>query len=110
MSDAPAPDSDAELSDAIPTDEVGTDGPGSGSSDAGSIATGPTLRGGERLQKVLARAGLGSRRVCEDLIEDGRVSINGERAVLGARVDVESDVVAVDGVPSGCARDWSTTC
>ncbi len=56
---------------------------------------------GERLQKVLARAGIGSRRVCEDLIEDERVTVNGEIAVLGARVDVEHDVVRVDGTPIG---------
>lgn len=56
---------------------------------------------GERLQKVLARAGLGSRRVCEDLIEDGRVTVNGDVAVLGARVDSSEDVVAVDGTPIG---------
>lgn len=57
--------------------------------------------GRERLQKVLARAGLGSRRVCEDLIADERVTIDGRVAVLGARVDVDHDVVAVDGVPIG---------
>lgn len=56
---------------------------------------------GERLQKVLARVGLGSRRVCEDLIADERVTVNGEVAVLGTRVDVDADVVAVDGVPIG---------
>lgn len=56
---------------------------------------------GERLQKVLARAGIGSRRVAEDLIEDERVTVNGRVAVLGARVDVDHDVVAVDGVPIG---------
>lgn len=56
---------------------------------------------GERLQKVLARAGFGSRRVCEDLIDEGRVTVNGEVAVLGRRVEVDSDVVAVDGVPVG---------
>ena len=50
-----------------------------------------------RLQKVLAQAGLGSRRVCEDLIDDGRVAVNGEVAVLGRRVDPEVDVVEVDG-------------
>ncbi len=52
---------------------------------------------GERLQKVLARIGLGSRRVCEDLIDAERVTVNGEIAVLGARVDPDTDVIAVDG-------------
>ena len=40
----------------------------------------------ERLQKVLARLGFGSRRVVEDLIGAGRVAVNGRAAVLGARV------------------------
>jgi 23S rRNA pseudouridine2605 synthase len=53
---------------------------------------------GERLQKVLARSGFGSRRVCENLIANGQVTVNGEVAVLGRRVDVETDQVAVDGV------------
>lgn len=52
---------------------------------------------GERLQKVLARAGLGSRRKCEELIADGRVQVNGVVADLGRRVDPASDVVEVDG-------------
>src|ERR1700681_619282 len=52
---------------------------------------------GERLQKVLARIGLGSRRACEELIAEGRVTVNGETATLGRRVDVTSDVVALDG-------------
>jgi 23S rRNA pseudouridine2605 synthase len=56
---------------------------------------------GIRLQKVLAQAGLGSRRVAEDLIERGRVRVNGERAVLGRRVDPETDVVEVDGAQIG---------
>jgi 23S rRNA pseudouridine2605 synthase len=56
---------------------------------------------GERLQKVLARAGIGSRRVCEDLIADGRVRVNGEVAVLGRRVDPDSDLVEVDGAAIG---------
>ena len=53
---------------------------------------------GERLQKVLAQAGLGSRRTCEALIDEGRVEVNGEVAILGRRVDPEHDLVTVDGV------------
>lgn len=52
---------------------------------------------GERLQKVLARAGLASRRVCEDLIAGGRVAVNGVVADLGRRVHAEVDVIEVDG-------------
>lgn len=55
----------------------------------------------ERLQKALARAGLGSRRACEDLIADERVTVNGAVASLGDRVDPEADEVAVDGVVVG---------
>ena len=57
------------------------------------------LPGGERLQKVLARAGIGSRRTCEDLIADGRVRVDGAVVRLGARIDVSQQVVEVDGVP-----------
>ena len=56
---------------------------------------------GERLQKVLAQAGVGSRRVAEDLISQRRVTINGTVAILGARVDVDVDEVAVDGAVIG---------
>jgi 23S rRNA pseudouridine2605 synthase len=58
-------------------------------------------RSGERLQKVLARIGIGSRRVCEDLIADGAVTVNGEVAELGRRIDVDADEVAVNGVIIG---------
>jgi 23S rRNA pseudouridine2605 synthase len=51
------------------------------------------------LQKVLARVGVGSRRVCEELIVDGRVTVNGEVPVLGRRVDPAVDRVELDGVP-----------
>ncbi|MGP4003396.1 pseudouridine synthase [Streptomyces sp. 8N706] len=54
---------------------------------------------GERLQKVLARAGMGSRRACEELIEQRRVEVNGEIVTeQGVRVDPEKDEVKVDGL------------
>jgi 23S rRNA pseudouridine2605 synthase len=60
---------------------------------------------GERLQKVLARVGIGSRRVCEDLIAEGRVLVDGEMAVLGRRVDPETALIEVDGAPVGVRPD-----
>jgi 23S rRNA pseudouridine2605 synthase len=54
---------------------------------------------GERLQKILARAGYGSRRACEELIEQARVEVNGEIVLeQGKRVDPERDEVKVDGL------------
>lgn len=54
---------------------------------------------GERLQKILARAGYGSRRACEELIEQARVEVNGEIVLeQGKRVDPEHDEVKVDGL------------
>ena len=54
---------------------------------------------------MLAGRGLGSRRACEELIEAGRVRVNGEIAVLGRRVDADRDRVSVDGVPIGVRPD-----
>jgi 23S rRNA pseudouridine2605 synthase len=54
---------------------------------------------GERLQKLLARAGFGSRRKCELIIAAGRVVIDGEVAILGARADPATARIEVDGVP-----------
>jgi 23S rRNA pseudouridine2605 synthase len=52
---------------------------------------------GERLQKTLARAGFGSRRACEILISEGRVTIDGRVAELGNRVNPDVQVICVDG-------------
>jgi 23S rRNA pseudouridine2605 synthase len=52
----------------------------------------------ERLQKVLAQAGIGSRRHCEELIEDGAVTVNGRMATHGDKVDAATDRIAVEGV------------
>jgi 23S rRNA pseudouridine2605 synthase len=61
---------------------------------------------GERLQKVLARLGFGSRRACEELIEGGLVTVNGDVAILGRRVEVDQDIVAVDGIPVGVRPEF----
>lgn len=61
---------------------------------------------GERLQKILARCGFGSRRVCEDLIEEGRVTVNGQIAQHGRRVDPDNDIVCVDGTEIGISPEF----
>jgi len=53
----------------------------------------------ERLQKLMAQAGLGSRRSCEELIAAGRVSVNGKIAILGQKANPSVDRIMVDGVP-----------
>jgi 23S rRNA pseudouridine2605 synthase len=58
---------------------------------------------GERLQKVLSRAGYGSRRRCELLIEEGRVRVDGELARLGRRVDPDHARITVDDAPAPTA-------
>lgn len=54
---------------------------------------------------MLARAGIGSRRACEDLIADGRVTVDGVVAVLGRRIDVTTARVEVDGILLSVAPD-----
>jgi 23S rRNA pseudouridine2605 synthase len=51
----------------------------------------------ERLQKILARAGYGSRRANEELIQAGRVAVNGKQASLGMKADPQKDRITVDG-------------
>ena len=51
----------------------------------------------QRIQKVLAQAGFGSRRACDDLVAAGRVRVNGVIAELGTRVDPTQDRIEVDG-------------
>ena len=53
----------------------------------------------ERLQKLIARSGLCSRRAAEALLTEGRVTVNGAAARLGDKADPETDAVAVDGKP-----------
>ena len=51
----------------------------------------------ERLQKLLARSGVASRRKAEELIREGRVSVNGKTAQVGDKADFVSDAIRVDG-------------
>jgi 23S rRNA pseudouridine2605 synthase len=51
----------------------------------------------ERLQKILAQAGYGSRRSCEDYITSGRVRVNGQIATLGQKADPAVDKIMLDG-------------
>ena len=55
----------------------------------------------DRVQKILSRAGFGSRRGCEKFISEGRVTVNGEKIDLGAKADPKVDDIRLDGVPIG---------
>ena len=50
----------------------------------------------ERLQKILSKSGYGSRRDCEKIIAEGRVSVNNQISKLGDKADIDSDVIRVD--------------
>jgi 23S rRNA pseudouridine2605 synthase len=51
----------------------------------------------ERIQKILARAGYGSRRSCEEFITSGRIQVNGKLAILGQKADASVDKITIDG-------------
>jgi 23S rRNA pseudouridine2605 synthase len=53
----------------------------------------------ERLQKILARAGYGSRRACEELIAKGQVTVNGQIATLGMKADPDVDRIELNNQP-----------
>lgn len=50
-----------------------------------------------RLQKFLAEAGIASRRKCEELIENGKIKVNGKLAAIGLKIDTEHDKVEYNG-------------
>ena len=78
-----------------------TTGPGKhreAAHDSPSHPPGETTEPGrQRVQKALAAAGVASRRVCEEMIEDGRILVNGVVATLGDKVDPTVDELRVDG-------------
>ncbi len=92
---APDAPGGAAAADAVPgPDEEADDEPGD---------SGPRVMAAERLGKVLAAAGVASRRGADALVEAGRVTVDGRPAVLGEKVDLALQVVAVDGRPIGTA-------
>jgi 23S rRNA pseudouridine2605 synthase len=60
----------------------------------------------ERLQKILAQAGYGSRRACEQFIEAGRVRVNGQVARLGQKANPARDKITLDGRPVAAGTDY----
>ncbi len=58
----------------------------------------------ERVQKIMAAAGVASRRASEEMIRQGRVTLNGEVAELGDQADPEADEIRIDGEPLGDAE------
>ncbi len=60
---------------------------------------------GERLQKVLAAAGVASRRHVEEMVREGRIKVNGRAARIGQRIDPDVDVVEVDGTAISLRSD-----
>jgi len=51
----------------------------------------------ERIQKILASRGIGSRRACEEIIATGRVTCNGKVCLLGESADPDKDIILIDG-------------
>lgn len=71
--------------------------PAARSDASGKVSAPAAIRGDAKLQKLLAAAGFGSRRACEVLIEQGRVTLNGKTAKLGDRADPSQDTILFDG-------------
>jgi 23S rRNA pseudouridine2605 synthase len=61
----------------------------------------------ERLQKILSKAGYGSRRKCETIITGGRVVVNNSAAQIGMKADPQRDNICVDGLPIQFQQDFN---
>ena len=83
---------------------------GSGQADGSPAGGADGAPAGEKLQKVLAARGVASRRVVEEMIAAGRVTVNGAVAARGARVDRDHDLIELDGALVSVRPGLVTTC
>ena len=63
-----------------------------------------------RIHKLLSEAGIMSRRKAEESIQNGKVTVNGRKALVGQKVNPARDVIVVDGVPASIRKNFIWRC
>ncbi|WP_449042600.1 pseudouridine synthase [Paracoccus sp. (in: a-proteobacteria)] len=100
MTDQPTPENDDQIPETPPAPEPTETAPeAEPTGDSADSAPGPATPEGERIAKVMARAGVASRREAERMILEGRVTVNGRKIASPALDILPSDQVRIDGKP-----------
>ena len=100
MTDQSTPENDDQIPDIPPAPELTETAPeAEPTGDSADSAPGPATPSGERIAKVMARAGVASRREAERMILEGRVTVNGRKIASPALDILPSDQVRIDGKP-----------